>query len=191
MHSLLCKTLRNKYLRFHCRVLYINDTHSHVVSCTSTCIVTWYVYSEQHVLSRGMYWYRMSKQCPLSCTIQLELGLQFVTPHAKAVDLHGQVSIKCHRSHETCRKCKSRMRQTCTSGYTRGEVRWASPVDRSHPPWALFPDQVNGTIRTESRSVYQGRLNDWCETHHADSILPNGRYITTVKFSEICLQTRL
>jgi hypothetical protein len=37
-----------------------------------------------------------------------------------------------------------------------GSVAWekeASPADRLHLPWALFPNQANGVIRSQNRCV--------------------------------------
>jgi hypothetical protein len=53
--------------------------------------------------------------------------------------------------HKSCRKYKSENGRTRTSGYIRGGIRChegvSIPVDRSHPPWTLFPDQVLLYIR--------------------------------------------
>jgi hypothetical protein len=39
---------------------------------------------------------------------------------------------------------------------------YASPVDWSHPPRTIFPDQINGTIR--SHNEYARGSNNWYET---------------------------
>jgi hypothetical protein len=42
----------------------------------------------------------------------------------------------------------------------------ASPVDQSHPPWALLIDQINGSPRSQYiyRCIKNG--NSWYETYH-------------------------
>jgi hypothetical protein len=46
---------------------------------------------------------------------------------------------------------------------TTTRLRQASPVDRSHPPWAQFHDHEYGVIRCLSKSVCQVRSNYWYE----------------------------
>jgi hypothetical protein len=65
-----------------------------------------------------------------------------------------------NQSHKSYRKYKSENGHTRTSEYIRGGIRChggvSIPVDRSHPPWALFPRSINGTTRSQDQCVKNG-----------------------------------
>jgi hypothetical protein len=81
------------------------------------------------------------------------------------------------------------MRQTRTSGFTKGEsrcLRGASiPVNRSHLSWVLLSDQVNGN---QDQCVKKGLTIGMkhIRKHFASSnvLLANYIFITTVKYAE-------